>query len=219
MKVVLVCGPWGSGTSTVAGLLDRMGAFGLGPYFETVDPRTPNSYELIPFGDAIAPYINAPTLSARPCAPDAVQSALRDLRRRIEQQEFGPYDRHSAKPIFLKNSASALLLPEICEVFDTKLIYVMRPLQDIERTRLRRGWLPYYGAAGAKAIYQQMANVRKRHAYPTLTIDYKELLAAPAAHVQDIARFCGFRSRSGGVRTGGWFYWCWVIVDVPCDAG
>jgi tetratricopeptide (TPR) repeat protein len=192
VKVLLVCGPWGSGTSTVAGLLDRLGALGLGPYIQTNDPRTPNSYESISFTDVVHPCINLPTLSVRPCAPDAVQSALRGLRRRIEQQEFGPYDHGSPKPVFLKTPASALLIPQICEVFDTKLIYVMRPLEDIERTRLRRLWLPYHGAAGAKAIYDNMADVQQRHSYPTFTIDYNELLAAPAVHVRDIARFAGF---------------------------
>ena len=192
VKVLLVCGPWGSGTSTVAGLLDHMGVPGLSPYVMTNDPRTPNSYESVAFADVVIPCINLPTLSVRPCAPDTVRSALKNLRRLIEEQEFGPGGRCSSKPIFLKNPVSGLLIPQICEVFDTKLIYVMRPLEDIERTRIRRQWLPYHGAAGAKVIYQHMADVQKHHSYPTLAIDYNKLLAAPAVHVRDIARFAGY---------------------------
>ena len=191
MKVILICGPWGGGTSAVAGLLERIGALGLGPYFMTGDPNTPNSYESVPFRETILRYANQPTLSLISCAPGAVQSGLRSLQRRIEQREFGPYDPRSPKPIFLKYPLSALMIPEICEVFDTKLIYVMRPLEDIERTRLRRNWLPYFGAEGAAVIYNHMSAALKQHAYPTLTIDYSDLLASPMVHACNIARFVG----------------------------
>ena len=189
MKLLLICGPWGSGTSAVAGLLERMGGFGLGPYFMTNDPDTPNSYESIAFRDLILQYASQPTISPIPSVPGAVQSALRRLQQRIEQQEFGPYDVHSTKTIFVKHPLSALLISEICEAFDTKLIYVMRPLEDIERTRLRRNWLPYFGAAGATAIYQYMADALTQLTNPTMTIDYTDLLASPMAHARDIARF------------------------------
>ena len=192
LKVILICGPWGSGTSVVAGLLDRMGAFGLGPYFETDDPRTANSYEFIPFRETIRNalgYPSQPGLSFTPPVPGAVQSGLRNLQSRIEQQEFGPYDLRSPKPIFLKYPLSAFVIPQICEVFDTKLIYVMRPLEDIEQTRLRRNWEPYYGAEGATLIYDEMSAALKQHPYPTISIDYKDLLASPMVHASNIARF------------------------------
>jgi tetratricopeptide (TPR) repeat protein len=135
LNVILICGPWGSGTSVVAGLLDRLGAFGLAPYFETKDLKTANSYESMPFREIILRYASQPSLSLIPCAPGALQSDLQSLQTRIEEQEFGPYDLHSPKPIFLKYPLSALLIPQICEVFDTKLIYVIRPLEDIARTQ------------------------------------------------------------------------------------
>lgn len=42
MKLLLVCGPYDSGTSAAAGLLANLGAVGLGPYHRTNDPRTLN---------------------------------------------------------------------------------------------------------------------------------------------------------------------------------
>ena len=194
VKVILICGPWGSGTSVVAGLLERMGAFGLGPYFETDDPKTANSYESIPFREIIRNglgYPSQPGLSFTPPVPGAVQSGLRSLQSRIKQQEFGPYDLLSSKPIFLKYPLSAFVISQICEVFDTKLIYVMRPLEDIEQTRLRRNWEPYYGAEGAALIYEEMSAAMKHHSYPTMKIDYKDLLASPMVHASDIAQFVG----------------------------
>ena len=103
-----------------------MGAFGIGPYLLTTDTKTRNSYKSIPFAKVINPYISGETLAFKPGAQEAVRSDLQNLRRRIEQQEFGPYDIRSSKVIFFKNQAAALFIPEICEVFDLKLIYVVR---------------------------------------------------------------------------------------------
>ena len=200
MKLVLVCGPWGSGTSAVAGLLQRIGALGLQPYFMTKDPHTPNSYESIPFRQTVLRYANLPTLSLIPRKPGAVQTGLRALQRRIEKQEFGPYDLHSNKPIFLKFPLSALMIPQICEVFDTKLIYVMRALEDIERTRTRRNWLSYYGAQGAAVIYGHMSAALKNHAYPTMQVDYSDLLASPTVNAKKIAQFSGLDPSSVQLR-------------------
>ena len=193
LRAILICGPWGSGSSVVAGLLQRMGAFGLGPYFETGDAKTANSYESISFREIIRNalgYPNQSSLSFTPPVPGTAQSGLRNLQRRIEQQEFGPYDLHAPKPIFLKYPLSAFLIPEICEVFDTRLVYVMRPLEDIERTRLRRNWEPYYGAEGAALIYEQMSAALKNF-YPTINIHYQDLLASPMVNAANLARFVG----------------------------
>ena len=39
LKAILVCGPFGSGTSVVAGLLDRMGASALGHILRRTIPK------------------------------------------------------------------------------------------------------------------------------------------------------------------------------------
>jgi glycosyltransferase involved in cell wall biosynthesis len=194
LKLILICGPWGSGTSAIAGMLERMGTFGVGPYFQTNDPATPNSYESIPFSETIRyalGYTSQRTFPFAASSPTAVQCGLRLLQKRIEQQEFGPYDLHFPKPIFAKYPLSALVISQICEVFDTKLIYVMRSLEDIERTRLRRNWPAYYGAEGASMIYGHMSTALKDREKQTMTIDYKQLLASPMVYVRDIARFVG----------------------------
>jgi hypothetical protein len=49
MRVLLVSGPWGSGTSITVKLLAAMGAFAPEPHFITNDPRTGDSFESAPF--------------------------------------------------------------------------------------------------------------------------------------------------------------------------
>lgn len=191
-KLVLVCGPWGSGTSAVTGLLMNLGAIGIGPYFQTYDPRTPISYESIPFKEVIDQHVSGPTLTPLPDAQGAVHSGLLELRRRIEAQEFGPYNVDQPNYVVLKNQAAVLFLPQLCDVFDTKLIYVMRPLKEIEQTRLRRFWPPLTGALGAALIYRHMADALPRYSSRTMILAYNGLLESPVSYIQDIVRFLNF---------------------------
>ena len=120
-----------------------MGAFGLGPYFETKIPTRPTATNPFRSGKQYSSTPSQPTLSLIPCAPGAVNPASEDCNGASSNRSSDSYDLRFPKPIFLKFPLSALVIPQICEVFDTKLVYVMRPLEDIERTRLRRNWLPY----------------------------------------------------------------------------
>jgi len=94
-------------------------------------------------------------------------------------------------PLFLKYPPSALLIPEICQVFDTRLVYVLRPMQAIEATCERRSWAAQFGAAGAQVLYSLMFQALIDREFPTHLVRYPELLRDPAAHAGQLARFCG----------------------------
>jgi hypothetical protein len=49
IKLILVCGPFGSGTTAVAGVLAGLGLPGIEPYFVSNDEHTPNTFESIAF--------------------------------------------------------------------------------------------------------------------------------------------------------------------------
>jgi hypothetical protein len=185
MQLILVCGPWSSGTTVVAGLLERLGVRGLPPYFVTSDPRTPNSFESMDFRRLIGELVDENTLRMRVDWPVARQRLL-EFRQRLEQQTDD-----GAAPLFLKYPPSALLIPEICQVFATRLVYVLRPMQAIEATRERRNWDAQFGAAGAQVLYPAMFQALVDHEFPTHLVRYKELLRDPAAHTGQLARFCG----------------------------
>jgi len=189
MNVLLVSGPWGSGTTAVAGLLDRLGAIGFGPYFRSVDPRTPNTYEFLPFRELVRRYVSESTLSYLEERPGALEADLRALRGRIERQEFGAYDPASSPPIFLKYPPSALALPQICSVFDVKIISVVRPLRQIEQTRLRRGWGPEYGKLGAEIVYRHLSRVLHARTHPHLRVKYDEALSSPLELARRLVEF------------------------------
>jgi len=192
----VVCGPFGSGTSAVAGLLDRLGAIGFGPYFRTNDERTPNSFELLPFRETVQALVSEETLSLGNGARDRAPAVFEQLRARIENQELGHYDSRRDNPIFLKYPPAALLIPELGEAFAAKFIYVLRPIEEIEETRRRRNWPSRFGAPAANAIYARMFDALVKSTYPTLVLRYSELLGDPLKAARAVASFAAIPAGS-----------------------
>lgn len=187
MRVLLVSGPWGSGTTAVAGLLARLGVVSFGPYFESNDPRTRITYEFLPFREVVRRHVSVRTLIRHNSTADEVERDFRALRRRIEAQEFGPYKPNASAPVLFKSPPSAFLLPEISKVFDLRLVLVRRSLEQIEQSRLRRGWAPQFGKLGAEVIYRQIASAIDSCAFPCTAIEYDDLLNAPMNAAQRLA--------------------------------
>lgn len=193
MKTLLVSGPWGSGTTAVAGLLARLGVAGFGPYLASNDPRTQNTYEFLPFREIVRRYVSVPELSFREPGPGAAEADFRGLRSRIESHEFGAHDNTPGSAIFLKSPPSALVLPQICRVFDVHLICVVRPLEQIERSRLRRGWPPVHGRLGAEVIYRHIDHALDTQICPYIRIDYSDVVTSPAETVMRLVQFASLR--------------------------
>jgi hypothetical protein len=171
-------------------MLAALGAEGFGPYYATSDPRTQNSYEFNAFREIILRHASEGRVALKPNTPPA-RSALRLLHRRIEQQEFGSYEVGGTVPVFFKYPLSALLIPEICETFDTHLVYVIRPLEDIEHTRQRRGWGWQFGGVGAEILYKAMHRAAPLQSHPILEVDFPALLLNRAHHARELAHFAG----------------------------
>ncbi|MEO8300172.1 MAG: hypothetical protein ABI608_00185 [Rhizomicrobium sp.] len=191
IKLVLVCGAWGGGTSAVAGVVAKLGAQGFGPYHHTNESRTPVSFEFLVFRDIVLRFVSEKTLELKPGAAEGAPAVLRRFHREIGRQKYGFYDRDGTIPVLFKYPLSALLIPQICEVFDTRLVYVMRSLEDIERTRLRRNWPDQYGRHGAEVIYRALHDFERLSSHPIHILRYADFLTAPAAHARDLARFAG----------------------------
>lgn len=187
MRLLLICGPWGSGTSAVAGMAAYMGALGFGPFLATTDPSTPNSFELLAFRQVLLRHASEATVALTGSAPEAVRSDLTALKQSIERHELGPYN--VRRTIFLKHALACLLIPRICEVFDTRLVLVMRPITEIERTRIRRHWPQNFGAAGAEIIYRHLADISRDRAFRTIEFSYPDVLVSPLDHARRLARF------------------------------
>jgi hypothetical protein len=200
VKLLLICGSWGSGTSAVAGFIECLGAIGFGPYFFTRDPRTRNSYEFLPFSELVGQFISLAPLSVIGDKLAQLESDLIQFRRRIEAQEFGAYDPTGDIPIFLKCPSASLIVPEICEVFETKIVLVVRTLEEIEQTRVRREWPEVFGRAGAEVVYKELSRILRTGDYPYMTIEYGEFLMSPSHFADRLAQFGGLRPAAEAVR-------------------
>jgi hypothetical protein len=199
VKLLLVCGPWGSGTTAVAGLLHGLGVTGVKPYFQTRDERTVNSYESILFRDVMVGLVNEENLSLRDGAELIAESELREFRDQLMIGDLATAVR-AHRPIFLKHPLSAMFLPQICKLFDARLIYVVRPIAEIETTRLRRNWGPEFGGKGAELIYSHMFQTFVEYAFPTIIVRYKELLASPEAHARRLLEFAGLPNSQAAIK-------------------
>jgi hypothetical protein len=183
-KLVLVCGPFGSGTTAVAGLLAGLGLPGIEPYFVSNDERTPNTFESVEFRDTLQRIVLEPTLSFNPNIERVAEiERLRDV-----------VVARGHRTIFLKHALAALLIPDLGSVFDLRLVYVLRPLADIEATRRRRNWQPHTGAAGAQVIYSRMFETLINQSFPTMVLRYPQVVADPIAATQTLARFAGLEA-------------------------
>jgi hypothetical protein len=174
-------------------MLDQLGMDGLGPYFRTNDERTKNSFESLAFREVVDRLASDKTLSLTTDRKAAVQ-ALREFHTQLQAQATKPAADKAEQRVFLKYPLSGLLIPQICQAFDTRLIYVLRPLKDIEATRQRRQWSPEFGAKGAQTIYSRMFQILVDLPIPTLVVRYPELLAAPLPHAKQLAAFCGVKA-------------------------
>ncbi|WP_053076514.1 hypothetical protein [Caenimonas sp. SL110] len=191
IPLVLVCGPWSSGTSAVAGMLANAGLPAPGPYVAVNDPRTPATYEMKAFQATLKGLASEETMKLT-ASPEEIVQALRKFRDgplRDALAAAGPQAAH--RPVMLKHALTSLMLPQISEVFDMRLIAVVRPVEAIEATRIRRQWRANLGAAGARIVYREVFGHIVRAATPFMVLRYSEVLAQPGASLDAMAAFCG----------------------------
>lgn len=191
MRLILVGGPWGSGSTALAGVLQHLGVQAPGPFFQTFDPRMPNSLEMVAFRDLVLQLADEATQQRR-VDPAFSLFALQRFRQQLERDSrIDP-----SQPILLKLPLAAVLLPELSEVFNLLLPICLRPLEAIEATRLRRRWPAHFGQAGAERLYGQLFSHVVNSTTPTHLVRFETLRRDPAAVVPALAAFCQLQPSS-----------------------
>ena len=190
-RLVLVSGPWGCGSTAVAGALIHAGLIGFGPYFPTRDLLTPSSYEWCVFRDWVMQFTSEKTLSLTAESPDIVRAAARRFCDDIVRQRYGAYDPLVDPPLVMKYALSCLLLPALAEVFQLHLVVVTRPLAIIEATAQRRQWGPQFGSAGAQFVYAQLFGLLIEHGIPTQLLHDPSFQGDAGTQLDAVLRACG----------------------------
>ena len=148
LKVIVVIAAWSSGSTAVAGYLDACGAYSCPPHLHTNDGRTPNAFEPAALRHALMQLFEEKTLKEVGSQDDFLNFFENWWPQECEKaQDLG------CSHIVLKQPLQTLILPYLHKRLDPTYVFVTRPLQDIEKTRVRRNWPPVYGGKGAKALY------------------------------------------------------------------
>lgn len=190
--VVLVCGPWSSGTSAVTGALANAGLPAPGPYLKVNDPRTSQTFEMKAFRELMLEIASEETLK-RTKTESQTLSLLSDFREQLMMQVSENSGEPVKTPLLLKHALASLILPEMSELFDLRLIVVLRPYEAIEATRLRRRWHSSFGKEGAKAIYGAIMDFMADSSVPFTFVRYSDFLEKPDTEIARLSSFCGLK--------------------------
>lgn len=190
MKLIFVAGSWGSGTTAVIGALNSLGVATLGPHAQSKDPKTRNTFELLPFRKIVLRHVDESTLKYKENYRDEFVPALQQFKARLEKNAWPNQPDTTKRILALKMPLASLCLPEICNTFDTRIIVVHRPLDEIDASRLRRNWGPRFGASGAQQIYGHMFNELIQHKLSFLGISYDDVVNNTRQSLNKIIAYC-----------------------------
>jgi len=182
LPLILVIGPWGSGTTVVMQILAGLGALVPMPHQTTFDARTPNCWESVGFNQFVKSVVAEE--SGEVTHREAILPGLRGIRTTLRD-----LSRETRRPIALKYAMAAMILPELRQVFDLKLIYVSRPMSEIAATHARRGWFAFLGVEGAERVEAAMARYANTADHPIHRLHYPTLLASPQESIRALAAF------------------------------
>ena len=168
MKKIIIIAPWSSGSTAVAGWMQRLGASTCPPHQLTNDPLTPDSHEPKALRDQLIHYHFESSLT--PTGRDLNQFYMW-FDRWIKNEERLSDDRKT-NILVIKHALLAFHIKRLSELDDFVFCLITRPLERIESTRKRRGWHPVYGAAGAKKIYSIALNTFIQLSLPFETIAF-----------------------------------------------
>lgn len=180
MSFLFVVGAWGGGTSAVAGALHKLGCTGVEPFVNIGDPRTRNTFESHAYRALLFRHLSEPELRPLTQNRREIVESLTQFRDKLPE---------TPTPIVLKHPLSALILPELAEVFSPRFVFVFRPLADIEASRQRRGWPDHLGAKGASILFGHMMRFYVNEPSEIMMMRYPMLLANTRLLVNAMANF------------------------------
>ena len=167
MKAVVIIASWGSGSTAVTGYLDKCGLYSCPPHLQTIDKRTPNSYESIEYGSELAKLFDTYTFKEIGKSEDFVK-----FFDTWWIDECAKADSLACNSIVLKHPLQTFVLPYLKEKLNPSFIFVTRPFDEIKRTQVRRNWHPIMGADGAKHIYSVAYNFFTISSSPFISIPF-----------------------------------------------
>ncbi len=208
MRIILVTGAYGSGTTALAGALAAFGIPAPGPFFETNDPRIPESFEHVAFRDLMLALVDENEMRIRDMPDETRQAACLEFAEKFHAAMLEHLPDDTTMPILLKSPAACLCLPYLKQVFDMDVLVMHRPFEAIEKTRKRRGWYLQFGAAGAKTLYDNAYTDLIAHEISWLSVSFNDLLYAREKTLRQVIAYCGLSERQASLSDATGFIRC-----------
>ena len=173
MKTILILCSWSTGSTSVAGFLDRCGCFTCPPHYPTNDPKTPSAYESHSLRNQLHQLIDIETDEFRQIGKEEVfESFFKDW---IEEQKKIASN-IGKNFIVLKHPLKIFAMKIIEKYTNPQFMVLTRPLEKIEATRLRRSWPDIYGEKGAVVIYKKIFEYLQQNNLSFLNVSYTDFL-------------------------------------------
>lgn len=182
-KYLFVLGSFGSGSSALTKLLMELGLENPPPYHHSDDPRTAITYENIAFMELLTKAINIEGTKVVESSEE-ITSKLNGFKNNIDS-----IYKNKDSYIVIKHPKAALIIPELVRVFDAKFICILRDLEKIEQSRIRRRWDKRFGVEGAKPIYRAILNSMLKGEIDPLFIHYDNLIVNPKMQIEKISNY------------------------------
>lgn len=197
IQIILVVGAPGSGTTAVAGALAALGVPVPGPYDRNNDPRTPVTYESMAFTRALRLGLDESTLERKPSG-DMV-GAMRDLLTELERGRLVNWQPGKPKRAAFKRPMAGVVLRELVPIFEPTVIFVHRPMADVEATRMRRDWSSALSDMRPPTVLCGTFEALVDSGWPFLGLSYPELVKTPSVALHRIIAFAGLSDLTGNI--------------------
>tara|TARA_X000001036_G_scaffold428710_1_gene458856 strand:+ start:1154 stop:1765 length:612 start_codon:yes stop_codon:yes gene_type:complete len=173
MKIILILCSWSSGSTSVAGFLDRCGCHTCPPHYPTNDPKTPNAYESHALRNHLHQLIDIETSEFKQIGKEQVfESFFKDWIE--EQKELA--SNIGKNFIVLKHPLKIFVMKIIEKYTNPEFLVLTRPFEKIESTRLRRRWPEIYGEKAAVVIYKKIYEYLQQSNHSFLNVSYANFL-------------------------------------------
>lgn len=187
MPYIFVVGAWGGGSTEIAGILNSLGCPSQSPFRPKGDGSTGAGFQSEAYHNLLLSFIDEEKLDYKVKDRVKVIEALTVFRDCLPQ---------TTMPFFLQHPLSALILPEISEVFKPRFIFIYRPFKEIEANRLRQKRPSHMGRDGAQTLYTHMMRFYVDAPDNILMLRYPGLLKRTRAIISAIIGFVGLKDKA-----------------------
>ena len=157
IEVIVLLTSWGTGSSAVAGFLDKCGCYTCPPHFmETKDPKTPNTYEPSVYRGILSSTIDEATFQQK--SPMTIFS--RKFSKFLDLERSKALE-NKKQAIVLKHPLQSFLLPEIEMIASPKYLILTRPYDLLKKQEGGAGGRRNMATKAQKSYMKRFSRLRK----------------------------------------------------------